>query len=282
MIKGNSLVNGVLKKPKLGGAVYLLPNLFTTGNLFFGFLSVVKSLQGEFGWASAAIFLAAIFDVLDGRVARLTNSASEFGVQYDSLCDHMSFCMAPSILMYQYSLHSYGRVGWILCFVFLACGALRLARFNVQSSIGQASGDFTGLPTPMAGAVPAAFIALSVHLRTEPLSDWMGLYIAPIILHSQVQNYALLLLAPFLAFLMVSNVIFRSHKTLRFKGIKPFRLLVIFTMALGIIAYEPELVGFLLFFGYSLTGPLEWVLGWKKAIEDDEIFHPEDDQLNHH
>src|SRR5688572_14859116 len=105
---------------KLGGAIYILPNLITTGNLFFGFFSIVKGLQGNFLWASGAILLAAIFDVLDGRVARMTNSQSEFGVQYDSLCDLISFGAAPALLMYKAGLSEAGRLGWIVCFMFLA------------------------------------------------------------------------------------------------------------------------------------------------------------------
>jgi CDP-diacylglycerol--serine O-phosphatidyltransferase len=139
--------------------------LITTGNLFFGFFSIVKSLQGDFAWASVAILLAAIFDVLDGRVARMTKSTSEFGVQYDSLCDLMSFGLAPALLMYQAGLQHAGRLGWIICFMFLAAGALRLARFNVQSSIGKASGDFTGLPIPMAAAVVACFFGWTSKSR---------------------------------------------------------------------------------------------------------------------
>jgi CDP-diacylglycerol--serine O-phosphatidyltransferase len=269
----------VLNRPALGAAIYLLPNLITTGNLFFGFLSVVASLQGKYVWAAASIFLASIFDVLDGRVARLTKTSSEFGVQYDSLCDLISFCLAPAILMYQYNLDRFGRIGWILCFVFLACGALRLARFNVQSSIGKANGDFTGLPTPMAGAVPASFIALSMHLKEPgPLPLYMTDFISPLILHPDVQTFALLILAPCLAFLMVSNVTFRSHKSLKIRGIKPFRLLVLFILIVGLIAYEPELLSFIIFFGYAMTGPLEWLLGWKKAVEDDDIFNSDEEE----
>ena len=146
-------------KKKLGGAVYILPNLVTSGNLFFGFFAIIKCLQGDFFVAAIAILLAAVFDMADGRVARLTGGTSEFGVQYDSLCDLVSFGVAPAFLMYQGGLSSLGRLGWIICFVYLACGALRLARFNVQSAIGQVSGDFTGLPIPMAAAVIACFVS---------------------------------------------------------------------------------------------------------------------------
>ena len=157
-------VNQESRPRRLGGAVYILPNLITTGNLFFGFFSIIKSMNGQFGWAAAAIFLAAIFDVLDGRVARLTKGTSEFGVQYDSLCDCVSFGVAPAFLMYQFGLLELGRMGWVACFMFMACGTLRLARFNVLSAIGKASGDFTGLPIPMAAITVASFISLMVDL----------------------------------------------------------------------------------------------------------------------
>ena len=155
-----------MKKRKLGGAIYILPNLVTTGNLFFGFFSIVKGLQGDFYQAAIAILLAAVFDLLDGRVARLTGATSEFGVQYDSLCDLVSFGAAPALLMYNEGLHAAGRIGWIICFMFMACGALRLARFNVQSAIETTGTDFVGLPIPMSAAVIACFVALSSSFNT--------------------------------------------------------------------------------------------------------------------
>src|SRR5688500_11117724 len=163
-----------MKRPRIGGAVYILPNLLTTGNLFFGFFAIMKALQGEFFWAGSAIIIAAVFDMLDGRVARLTKGTSEFGVQYDSLCDLVSFGAAPAIMMFQYGLNAFGRFGWVLCFLFMACGALRLARFNVQSSIGKASGDFTGLPIPMAAAVVATYVAFMTDLaQTQGEATWL-------------------------------------------------------------------------------------------------------------
>lgn len=262
-------------RPSIGGAVYILPNLLTTGNLFFGFFSIVKSLQGNFVWGAAAILLAAVFDILDGRIARLTSGSSEFGVQYDSLCDLVSFGLAPAFLMFQYSLHSLGRMGWIACFIFLACGALRLARFNVQSSIGKASEDFTGLPIPMAAGVVACFIALSADLSVEDFGDsHLAMRIYEWVTHKNFIRGVLIVLAPLLAFLMVSNVRFRSHKSIKFRSIKPFRLLAISVVLLGIAAYKPELGGLLFFLGYSLSGLIEWIFGWKKATDDDEIFEP--------
>ena len=111
---------GIKSRPHIGGAVYILPNLLTTGNLFFGYFSIIKAVQGDFVWASAAILLAAVFDILDGRVARLANASSEFGVQYDSLCDLVSFGLAPAILMFQYGVNTLGRVGWVCCFIYMA------------------------------------------------------------------------------------------------------------------------------------------------------------------
>ena len=258
---------------RLGGAVYILPNLITTGNLFFGFFSIIKSLNGQFGWASLAIFLAAIFDVLDGRVARLTKGTSEFGVQYDSLCDCVSFGVAPAFLMYQFGLLELGRIGWVACFMFMACGALRLARFNVLSAIGKASGDFTGLPIPMAAITVASFISLMVDLDQRHAVD--GLIDLPFInllLNPGLRNNFLVVLSPALALLMVSNIIYKSHKVLKFQSVKPFQLLVFAVMIISLVAYAPEVVGFTLIFLYVLTGPLAWAFGLTKLTSEDEIF----------
>jgi CDP-diacylglycerol--serine O-phosphatidyltransferase len=258
-------------RKRLGGAVYILPNLITTGNLFFGFFSIVKSLHGQFGWAAGAIFLAAIFDVLDGRVARLTKGTSEFGVQYDSLCDAVSFGVAPAFMMYQYGLGGMGRLGWVACFMFLACGALRLARFNVLSAIGKASGDFTGLPIPMAAIAVSAYVALMTEIDTRtvgfPGYEWLGEIAA-----KEYRVRFLMVIAPLFALLMVSNIIFKSHKALRFRAIGPFKLLVLLVMLISLVAWEPELIGFVLVYGYILSGPIAWALGLTKLTDDAEIF----------
>lgn len=266
-----------LLKPKIGGAVYILPNLLTTGNLFFGYFSIVKSMQGDFSWASAAILLAAVFDVLDGRVARLTNGTSEFGVQYDSLCDLVSFGLAPAFMSYQYALNSLGRIGWIVCFIFLACGALRLARFNVQSYIGKAGGDFTGLPIPMAAAVIACFIGLMVEIDSADESNWLLQGVYNILSLNEFRQGFLFVSTLLLGLLMVSNVSYRSHKSIVIKGVKAFRLLAFSIVIFGLAAYKPTLVGFLFFFIYAVSGPFEWVVGWKTATDDDDIFQPNDE-----
>lgn len=262
-----------VRQRRLGGAVYILPNLITTGNLFFGFFSIIKSLNGQFGWASAAIFLAAIFDVLDGRVARLTKGTSEFGVQYDSLCDCVSFGVAPAFLMYQYGLLELGRIGWVACFMFMACGALRLARFNVLSSIGKASGDFTGLPIPMAAITVASFISLMVDMDQRHAVDGLAdLAFVNILLSPDFRKMFLVIVGPILALLMVSNIIYKSHKVLKFQSVKPFQMLVLAVMIISFIAYAPEAVGFALIFGYVLTGPVAWAFGWTKLTSEDDIF----------
>ena len=247
--------------------------MLTTGNLFFGFFSIIKSLNGEFGWAAGAIFLAAIFDVLDGRVARLTKGTSEFGVQYDSLCDCVSFGVAPAFLMYQFGLVNLGRMGWAACFVFMACGTLRLARFNVLSAIGKASGDFTGLPIPMAAIAVASFVSLMVDLEqrhvAEALSDWPRIQF---LLTQEFRRTFLAWLSPALALLMVSNIIFKSHKVLKFKSVRPFQILVLFVMLISLLVYAPEVVGFCLIFFYVLSGPVAWAIGWTKLTDEDEIF----------
>lgn len=260
-----------VKRPKIGGAVYILPNLITTGNIFFGFFSIIKGLQGEFLWAASAILLSAIFDVLDGRVARLTGGTSEFGVQYDSLCDLVSFGVAPAFLMYQTGLYNMGRIGWIACFLFLACGALRLARFNVQSSIGKANGDFTGLPIPMAAGFIASFVVAAIDIQSMSSDSWFWSSLRMWIDRGD-SNYLLLLAGPFLGILMVSNVNFRSHKSLRLRGVNPFKFLVIVVALIALVAVYPEILGFLFFCFYAWSGPVEYVLGGKKALEDDEIF----------
>ena len=268
-----------MKRPKIGGAVYILPNLITTGNLFWGFFAIMKALSGEFAWAGSAILLGAVFDMLDGRVARLTKGSSEFGVQYDSLCDLVSFGCAPAVIMYQYGLHTYGRIGWIVCFLFMACGALRLARFNVMSSIGKASGDFTGLPIPMAAATVATFVLFMNDLHQGMDSGfWITNFYRDYLSSTAVKANFLIVAAPCLSLAMVSNVVYRSHKALKIQGIKPFKLLAAGVFAISILAYQPETVGFFACALYALSGPLEWALGWKKPTEDDEIFANQDDQ----
>jgi len=265
-----------LSKPRtrIGGAVYILPNLLTTGNLFFGYFSIMNSIQGHFDRAAISILLASIFDILDGRVARLTKGTSEFGVQYDSLCDLLSFGVAPAIMIYQFALHGLGRIGMMVCFIYMACGALRLARFNVQSSLGKTDGDFTGIPIPMPACLLACYIAFIVDLEEMRGAPWLVQNIYDLMALPETQLGFFLIMMPYLAFMMVSNVVFRSHKKFSFRFVRPFKLLVILVILVGLITYRPALMGFLFFFLYAWSGPLEWVLGWKKPTDEDEIFPP--------
>lgn len=260
--------------PTIGSAVYILPNLLTTGNLFFGYFSIMKSISGDFSTAAIAILLASVFDVLDGRVARLTNGSSEFGVQYDSLCDMVSFGLAPAIMVYHYALSGLGKLAWALCFIYVVCGALRLARFNVQSSIGKYVDGFIGLPIPMAAGTLSCFVAFVEGLKTHEREEL--LWLAELAEKWHFFTYGVtafvLIMTPLLAFLMVSNVAYPSHKSIKIKGVKNFRLLVILAVLIGLIAYKPALIGFLIFFIYSLSGFFEYVMGWKPALSEDEIF----------
>lgn len=269
-----------MKKRKLGGAIYILPNLVTTGNLFFGFFSIVKGLQGDFYQAAIAILLAAVFDLLDGRVARLTGATSEFGVQYDSLCDLVSFGAAPALLMYNEGLHAAGRIGWIICFMFMACGALRLARFNVQSAIETTGTDFVGLPIPMSAAVIACFVALSSSFKVSDGSMEILFIFESIIKNPTFKIFFYAISGVVLALTMVTNVPYRSFKKLDIKGIKPFKLLVAIVILMSFIAYEPELFGFIFFLGYALSGPIEWLLGRTKLVDDDDIFSTSHDIMD--
>src|SRR5690606_8350720 len=184
---------------------------------------------------------------------------------------------APAFLAYQFGLSNFNRPGWILCFLFLACGALRLARFNVQSSIGKASGDFTGLPIPMAAAVIACYVAFVADLSKNGSGVWVLDQIRAVLGEPDRRGILLMVMTPMLALLMISNIQFRSHKVLKISGIKPFKLLAILVFAVAVLAYQPEAVGFLFCILYALSGPFEWLIGWKKLTEDDDIFGPQED-----
>jgi len=218
--------------------IYFLPNLFTTGNLFCGFFSIISSLQDLYIQAAIAIFVAGIFDILDGRIARLTKSHSPFGVEYDSLSDLVSFGIAPAMLMYLWSLESLGRIGWLICFIFLGCGALRLARFNSKHSATEKS-FFQGLPIPMAAYVMAATPLLFYEFMLD-----------------EYKNYFNLSLTAILGFLMVSQFKYRSFKDLDLKNRGSFGFLVFVVFLLIIVAYNPGVMMFVVFIGYMLSGPL--------------------------
>ncbi len=223
--------------------VYLLPNMVTTFALFSGFYSIVATLNGEFERASVAILAAMMFDALDGRVARLTRTASPFGVQYDSLSDIICFGAAPALLMYVAVLKPLGRFGWLGAFLYLACGALRLARFNVQTQrVGQK--HFTGLPIPAAGAIVASGMLL---------------------IQGEVAQFDLLRIAMIpgiyiLSFLMVSTVPYPSLKQVVIPRKRAFHALAGVVLILVLVASQPEIFVFAFFTSYAILGPV--IGGW--------------------
>lgn len=229
--------------------IFLVPNLLTTGSLFAGFYAIVASIQGDFTWASLAILLAIVLDGLDGTVARLTKSTSSFGLQYDSLCDLTAFGIAPAVLIYTWLLAPYGRIGWLATFIFAACGALRLARFNVLAQAGSGPMDFRGLPIPGAAGVLASIVYL--------VEDFSIKTHVPLILMAAL-SYVL-------AFLMVSTIRYKSFKDLSGPLRRPFRVLVGAVLALFVAAAIPQVVACLAFVGYAASGPYGMITRWRRT-----------------
>jgi len=227
--------------------IKLLPSIFTTGNAFFGFYSIIASIHGDYYRASVAILIAIVFDCLDGRIARLTRSTSDFGMEYDSLADIISFGMAPALLIYLWMLQPYGRIGWLAVFLFVLCGALRLARFNVQVS-EEKKPNFVGLPIPASAGMIASFVILSRHFNIVML-------INPLVIAMFVY---------LLSFLMVSNLKYRSFKYFELKKRRSFSIILFTVLLLWVIITIPEVMTFLIFFVYALSGPFERILAYRK------------------
>ncbi len=254
--------------------VYLIPNLFTTGNLFSGFYAIISVFNADYLLAAYAILAATVFDSLDGKVARLANATSRFGTEYDSLADLISFGLAPGLLIYSWALHSYNRLGWIAAFLFVVCGALRLARFNVQS-VSQDPRYFTGLPIPAAAITVAMTVIVDNHI---------------IRLGSEVKPVLILIMTYALAFLMVSTIKYRSFKDLNFKSRRSFQYLVWAVLIFGVIALEPVIMLFSLIVLYALSGPVArpfraiFSKKQKEEIDTDEEFDDleEDEGLSSH
>jgi CDP-diacylglycerol--serine O-phosphatidyltransferase len=230
-----------MEKPRIR-KIYIVPNFVTTANMFCGFYSMISAIQGDFVTASWAIMAAAVFDMLDGRVARLAKATSQFGVEYDSLSDLMSFGAAPAILLHQWALHPYGRLGWLAAFLFLACGALRLARFNVMSSVLPKK-YFQGLPIPMAAGMVATFV---IFVHEYPI--W-----------NDSRRWIVLLLTFGLASLMVSTVRFPSFKELNWRSRGSFGYLMVGVLAMILVAAKPEIMLFTLLSTYVVLS-LAWNL----------------------
>ena len=225
------------RPPRLRRGVYLLPSLFTMGNMWCGYASVVYALKGEYETAAPLIGIAYALDALDGRIARMTGTESEFGLQLDSLADVISFGIAPAVLAYAWGLSSLGRVGWAAGFMFVACAAMRLARFNVQSAGGADKRYYVGIPSPAAAAV----IAATVFIYPWGLYDYRAALPALAVV-----------LVP--AVLMVSTITCRSFKDLDLKSRRSFRVLIPIAAAIVAIWTHPRAVLLVAAYTYLASG----------------------------
>lgn len=219
--------------------IYLLPNLFTTGALFSGFYAITSAMGGRFETAVIAIFVAMILDGMDGRVARLTNTQSEFGAQYDSLSDMVSFGAAPALVMYSWAFSSLGKLGLFAAFVHAAGGALRLARFNTQLATADKN-YFQGLPSPAAAAILAGFIWICLEYKYD----------------IELFKYFALALTISTGLLMVSNFRYWSFKKIDLKGKVPFIVAIAVMLGIAFVMAQPQAMLFLLFLAYAISGPV--------------------------
>ena len=248
---------GVVPRKRRKG-IYVLPNAITLAALFGGFYAVVMAMNGRFDLAGIGIFCAMVLDSLDGRVARMTNTQSAFGEQMDSLSDMVSFGAAPALIAYIWALKDLGRWGWMAAFVYCACAALRLARFNVNTTVVDKR-YFQGLPSPAAAALVAGFIWLMAGLGIHRAADlaalsWLGWE------HISWITFALTLYA---GLTMVTNVPFYSFKDVRVKKSVPFFVIVLIALGIAIINIHPPIVLFSVFVLYGFSG--YGVYAWRKA-----------------
>lgn len=225
--------------------IYLLPNILTTASLFAAFYSIVASMKGQFDSAVTAIFIGMVADCLDGRIARLTNTQSDFGAEYDSLSDMVTFGVAPALLLYAFTLEQFGKIGWLLAFIYTASVALRLARFNTQVEVADKR-YFQGLACTPAAGIPASFVLLSLEY------GWNGAFLSVLVAFFTF----------FIAVLMVSNIRYSSFKEVDLKGRVPFLYVLVMVILFVAIAAYPALVLFVVFVCYALSGPLQtlWAL----------------------
>ena len=228
--------------------VYILPNLLTTAGLFCGIFSIAQTLERFYFTAALAILAALIFDILDGRVARLTKTTSAFGVEYDSLCDLVSFGVAPGLLIYRWALQPWGVWGWLATALIVCCAALRLARFNTMVS-ENSGGYFMGLPVPASATLLSSFVLMYSYMGRSGLPD---------------KHVALLLVTYALAALMVSNLPYPSFKHMKLHKRQPLWLLVLAIIGLKFVIARFELLVFLIAGAYILSGPSVWA--WRMAF----------------
>ncbi|MGR9053787.1 MAG: CDP-diacylglycerol--serine O-phosphatidyltransferase [Gammaproteobacteria bacterium] len=239
------------KSPNRHRGIYLLPNLFTTGAMFAGFYAVTSAINGRFETAAIAVFVAMILDGLDGRVARLTNTQSKFGVEYDSLSDMVSFGAAPALVMYLWAFSSMGKLGLFASFVHMAGGALRLARFNAQVETDDKR-YFQGLPSPAAAAIPAGFIWLCIDYGYEV----------------DAVKYVAIFLTITTGLLMVSNLRYYSFKGIDFRGKVPFVVAIAMMLGVAFVMAQPQTVLFTFFLSYAVSGPVFTLIMRRRRLHD--------------
>lgn len=239
------------------GTICLLPSLLTTVSLFSGFYSIISAINGNFYTAAVAIIISGIFDGLDGRVARMTGTSSQFGMEYDSLCDLVAFGVAPAILSYLWTLRGFGRYGWLAAFLYVATTALRLARFNTLDATA-AGKEFTGLPCPAAAGMIATSVIFCLYTET----------IGPI------KDFSVLVMVYFLSYLMVSTHKYLSLKHPETDRTKAFQVLVAMVLVIILIAIRPQITLFGIGLIYVTSGPLSGLyrllFNGKKAVEKSE------------
>ncbi len=240
---GEPTVPGARSATPIRKGVFILPNLITTAGLFAGFYSIIASLHADFLLAAIAILVANVCDILDGRIARLTNSTTRFGIEYDSLSDLVAFGVAPGILVYRWALEPWGTWGWLAASLYVACGALRLARFNVQYENAEKR-HFLGLPIPAAAEVIAAIVLVYYRFGGEGETH---------------KHFILLLVTYALAGLMVSNIKYFSFKETELHRRQPFWILIAIIVVLKLFIAEPQIMLFATFVLYASSGPLRWV-----------------------
>ena len=233
-------------------SIYLLPNAFTTANLFAGFYAVVQAINGRFEIAAIAIFVAMIFDGMDGRVARLTNTQSAFGEQYDSLSDMTSFGIAPALVMYQWVLQDLGRWGWLAAFIYVVGAALRLARFNTNIAVVDKR-FFQGLPSPAAAALLAGFIWVAIDNRLQ--------------LGTATIAWCAFVITVYAGIAMVTNTPFYSGKSFALGHSVPFWVMLVLVAAFVFVSSDPPLMLFGLFVIYGLSGWVIMAWRWRRARE---------------
>ncbi|MGH9441861.1 MAG: CDP-diacylglycerol--serine O-phosphatidyltransferase [Thermoanaerobaculia bacterium] len=238
------------RRPLSRRGLYVLPTLFTVGNLFCGYLSVWNSINASFEWAAGLIFIAALLDGLDGRVARMTNTASEFGEQYDSLADVISFGMAPAILLYFWGLSGepdLKRLGFMVSFLFVVSGSMRLARFNIQTHVVDKK-YFVGLPIPMAASVPAGLVLAQpgAHL-------------------TRTGFFFLLAMTAALSYLMVSTIRYRSFKDLDLKRRRPVGILLVIALVMALVGFRPAISLVTVSSAFALSGPLARAFAYARS-----------------